>query len=131
VGSALADLVTEAALRRRAGPRSFGRGSDYQTAGAASALRWDGKAISGAVDGSDRYVVRLRLDTEGRLEGRCTCPLGRAWNAALAPGRMIGWNESWGFAKGLGEVIERLDELGWVGHRPTGPQPRPHVKRAV
>jgi len=74
--SILAELVTREALRRLAGHRSFERGEEYAKIGAVGALQWDEVSLRAAVQGSDRYRVRMEA-SGGELSGSCTCPVGR------------------------------------------------------
>jgi uncharacterized Zn finger protein len=68
-------LLTEARLRKLAGPVYFQRGADYLAHGAVSSLQMNGERLAASVQGSRRYSVRLWA--EGRsLDWSCTCPLG-------------------------------------------------------
>lgn len=71
----LAGLVTEAALAKLAGERSYARGIGYFRQGAVLDLVRTRDALKARVLGSDEYRVTLRA--AGRtLEWSCTCPLG-------------------------------------------------------
>src|SRR5574340_246326 len=72
---ALARLVTETALEKLAGERSYARGLAYFQHGAVLDLVRTRDALKARVLGSDEYRVALRA--AGReLEWSCTCPLG-------------------------------------------------------
>lgn len=71
----LARLVTEAALAKLAGERSYARGLAYFRHGAVLDLVRTRDTLKARVLGSDEYRVALRA--VGRaLEWSCTCPLG-------------------------------------------------------
>lgn len=72
---ALAELITEAALRRLAGERSYARGLAYFESGAVIDLVRTDAAIKARVAGSDDYRVRLRAAGH-EIDWSCTCPLG-------------------------------------------------------
>ncbi len=58
-----------------AGSKVAGRGRDYQREGRVKNLAMTaGGGLIASVVGSERYAVRVRMDEEGTLESRCTCP---------------------------------------------------------
>lgn len=70
-----AKLVTEAALEKLAGKRSYARGIAYFRQGAVHDLMRAGDMLKARVMGSDEY--HIALGAAGRkLEWSCTCPLG-------------------------------------------------------
>jgi uncharacterized Zn finger protein len=71
----LTELVSQEALRRLAGQRSFERGEEHAKIGAVGALQWDETSIRAGVQGSERYRARLEL-SGGALVGSCSCPVG-------------------------------------------------------
>lgn len=74
-GDPLARFVTEAALARLAGERSYARGRAYFESGAVLDLVRTRDALKARVQGGEEYRVALRA--EGRsLEWSCSCPLG-------------------------------------------------------
>lgn len=72
---ALADLVTDAALRSLAGATYFQRGTDYFRSGAVERLRADEAEIVAVVVGTEAYRCRIRI-VRRNLGWDCSCPLG-------------------------------------------------------
>ncbi len=75
--SALHVLLSERALRLVAGPATFERGERYASTRRVKKLKFEDGVLSAAVEGTQRYEVRMRAD-EGDLEYSCSCPMGRA-----------------------------------------------------
>jgi uncharacterized Zn finger protein len=73
-------LLTEAALRRLAGPTYYARGESYLAGGAVKNLRIQAGHITASVDGTHRYAVRIWA-TGGQLDWTCSCPLGEEGEA--------------------------------------------------
>jgi uncharacterized Zn finger protein len=71
----MAEVLTESALRKMAGPKYFERGEEYCDAGAVRALETKDGVVSARVQGTHTYKVRLRGES-GQLNSECSCPLG-------------------------------------------------------
>ncbi|MFI9010137.1 SWIM zinc finger domain-containing protein [Actinosynnema sp. NPDC053489] len=68
--------VSERTLRELADPKSFERGREYFAEGRVRRIGVDGTTVTGTVDGSRTYRVRLEVTRRG-LDGRCSCPWGQ------------------------------------------------------
>jgi len=66
-------VLTEAVIRKAAGPQSFTRGQTYFASGQVRKLAIDGPKVTATVDGTVSYRVRLALTPSG-LTGQCSCP---------------------------------------------------------
>lgn len=71
--SEIDDLLTADVLLEFAGERSFARGEEYFEDGRVESLAEDSSAVSGRVQGSETYEVRLWAE-DGELAASCTCP---------------------------------------------------------
>ena len=71
------ELLTPSYLRSSAGSRSYSRGEEYFENGAVHHLYCDGVQLSGDVSGTRLYRTSITV-AEGKLAGRCTCPVLRA-----------------------------------------------------
>lgn len=76
----LAQLLSQAELRRVAGPLYFERGMEYFAHGAVSSVRMKEGKVTASVQGTRRYTVRLWRDGRG-LDWSCSCPLGEEGEA--------------------------------------------------
>lgn len=68
--------LTRDMLRQLAGSRSFSDGEIYAAQGMVSHLLADEHTIVANVQGTQRYQVRLKADSAGKLVGQCSCPYG-------------------------------------------------------
>lgn len=73
--SVLGVLLTETALRLKAGPASFARGERYATTQRVKELKTTGSELSANVTGTSQYQVRIWAE-EADLNFSCTCPVG-------------------------------------------------------
>lgn len=73
--ASLKDVLTEPALRRMAGARSFERGVWYFNGKHVRSIAGQRTEITGKVEGTHVYRVRLWVE-RGRLDYSCTCPMG-------------------------------------------------------
>ena len=73
--SVLEVLLTERALRLKAGPASYERGERYATTQRVKKLKATGTELSATVTGTSQYRVRIWAE-EGDLNFSCTCPVG-------------------------------------------------------
>ena len=73
--SVLEVLLTETALRLKAGPVSYERGERYATTQRVKRLKATGSELSATVAGTSQYRVRIWAE-EGDLSFSCTCPVG-------------------------------------------------------
>jgi uncharacterized Zn finger protein len=73
--SVLEVLLTETALRLKAGPAFFARGERYATTRRVKQLKATGIGLSATVTGTSRYQIRIWAE-EGDLNSSCTCPVG-------------------------------------------------------
>jgi uncharacterized Zn finger protein len=71
----LSSVLSEAIVERLASPRSFERGAAYLDEGRVGPLRAGAGRVNATVQGSDSYMVELRL-SDGRLQFACSCPVG-------------------------------------------------------
>ncbi|HET9626948.1 MAG TPA: hypothetical protein VFP84_36565, partial [Kofleriaceae bacterium] len=71
--ASLAEALTVRALRAYAGP-AFARGEAYWQEGRVIACEVEGDAVTGVVEGSARYEVRIALHARA-LVATCTCPV--------------------------------------------------------
>lgn len=67
--------MSDAVIRRLAGPQSYQRGLDYFSHGHVESLEDDGDGIRAVVRGNQDYTVTLAAD-EGVLDYSCDCPAG-------------------------------------------------------
>ncbi|MBF0182342.1 MAG: SWIM zinc finger family protein [Magnetococcales bacterium] len=72
---ALESLLTTAAMLELAGNRYYWRGNEYFEDGAVTRLQESGGVITGKVQGSRLYTVRIRVEDD-ELNHECSCPLG-------------------------------------------------------
>jgi uncharacterized Zn finger protein len=75
-----AQWLSEAELRRVAGPLYFQRGMEYFAHGAVRSVRMKEGGITASVQGTRRYSVRLWPASQG-LDWSCNCPLGQEGEA--------------------------------------------------
>ncbi len=70
--------LTEAAIRKRTGDRSFGLGRSYCDSGAIYDARREGAALKARCTGSrgEAYRVRATFDAKGLASAECSCPAG-------------------------------------------------------
>jgi uncharacterized Zn finger protein len=73
--SVLEVLLTETALRLKAGPASYERGERYATTQRVKKLKATGTEISATVTGTSPYQIRMWAE-ESDLSFSCTCPVG-------------------------------------------------------
>lgn len=73
--ASLKDVLTEPALRRMAGARSFERGVWYFNGKHVQSIASQRSEITGKVEGTRVYRVRLWAERDG-LDYSCTCPMG-------------------------------------------------------
>src|ERR1700733_331244 len=73
--SVLEVLLTETALRLKAGPISYQRGERYATTQRVKKLKETGSELSATVTGTSQYRVRIWVEG-GDLNFSCTCPVG-------------------------------------------------------
>ncbi|VWB73702.1 zinc finger SWIM domain-containing protein [Burkholderia pseudomultivorans] len=72
----LGDVLTLAAIRELADPRSFARGEAYYHDGVVSRLTERDGSVSARVRGTYRYDVELAVGDDGALDYACNCPVG-------------------------------------------------------
>lgn len=65
--------ISDEALRRIAGPKTYDRGAAYYAEGRAEILVMDGRRVLARVQGSEPYLVELR-PSQGQPGGVCDCP---------------------------------------------------------
>ncbi len=65
-------LLTKSALQHFATDRSYESGTSYYMKGAVGKVTYDGTVFTAYVQGSELYIVRLRI-TNGRAEKHCSC----------------------------------------------------------
>ena len=75
-GSTADASMTEESLYKAAGSRYFDRGKAYFDASAVGKLSASKESISGRVEGTKSYRVRLRVEGDA-LVSECSCPLGK------------------------------------------------------
>jgi uncharacterized Zn finger protein len=73
--SVLEVLLTERALRLKAGPASYQRGERYATTQRVKKVKATETELSATVTGTSQYRVRIWAE-EGDLNFSCTCPVG-------------------------------------------------------
>ena len=71
---ALAGILTEARLRRKADARSWQQGEEYLVAGAVQELEASEGRVTGKVQGSSLYAAQLSLNSRNDLDYDCDCP---------------------------------------------------------
>ncbi|RQR34749.1 SWIM zinc finger domain-containing protein [Burkholderia sp. Bp9142] len=71
-----ADLITLAAVRTLADPKSFERGRTYYRDGAVSRLTERDRELSATVRGTYRYHVEFAIGGDDTLHYACNCPVG-------------------------------------------------------
>jgi uncharacterized Zn finger protein len=71
---ALAGVLTEAKLRRKADARSWQLGEEYLAAGAVMELEASEGRVTGKVQGSSLYPAQLSLNSRSDLDYDCNCP---------------------------------------------------------
>ena len=73
--SRLRAMLDHDSLLRRAGARSFDRGRRYAAEGRVHVVDEEGDAVSGEVEGTREYEVRIWAEGDD-LAAACDCPMG-------------------------------------------------------
>ena len=71
---ALAGVLTDARLRRKADARSWQLGEEYQVSGAVTGLEASEGRVTGKVQGGSLYAAQLSLNSRNDLDYDCDCP---------------------------------------------------------
>src|SRR5262249_1594883 len=85
--------ITDKAIRKRVGERSFTLGERYFQDGSVFDTRRQGLTLKGRVQGSrdEAYPVEVTLGGQGIAEAECSCPVGGGGHCKHVAALLLAW----------------------------------------